>query len=83
MTSIDKKPIFNKPDEFTEEISEFRRTLDLSPTNRRGALQKIVNLSNAGSVPGEYIKIILENPVRKQPIDEVVTIERNRVAREP
>jgi len=82
LTSIDKKPILIKPDKYTEGISQPRKTLDLFPTNRRGALQKIVDLSNAGSVPGEYIKIILENPVRKQPIDEVVIIERNRVARE-
>ena len=82
LTSIDKKPILIMADEFTEEISQPRKTLDLSATNRRGAVHETMDLSKAGSAPGEYIKIILENPVRKQPVDEVVIIERKRVARE-
>lgn len=82
LTSIDKKPILIMAYEFTAEKSQPRKTLDLSPTNRRSAVHETVDLSNAGSAPGEYIKIILENPARKQPVDEVVIIERKRVARE-
>ena len=82
LTAIDKKPILIMADEFTEEKYQPRKTLDLSPTNRRVAdFQETVDLSS-GSAPGEYIKIILENPARKQPVDEVVIIERKRVARE-
>lgn len=80
LTSIDKNPILIKTD--PSPIAEMhgpnkKATLNLSPINRPGALQKSVDLSKElGTVPGEYIKITLENPVRKQPVDVVEFVQR-------